>query len=72
MPVLVLWGALGVVARLSAPVEIWRNDAAAVLGHAVDAGHFFIDEQPARIAHALEEFLRSRSADARAGTGAAS
>ena len=72
MPVLVLWGAHGVVGQLSEPVEVWRNYADDVRGHAVDAGHFLIDEQPDSVAHAVEEFLRSRSADARPVTWTAS
>ena len=67
MPLLVLWGAHGVVGQLYAPLEVWRAYADDVRGRAVDAGHFLVDERPAEVAHLLREFVHSRSADARPG-----
>ena len=57
MPLLVLWGAAGLPARL--PVaEIWRGYAGEVDAHAIpECGHFLAEEQPAAVAERLLGFL---------------
>lgn len=59
MPLLALWGAQGLVARL--PVgEIWRNYAGQVRAEAIpDCGHFLVEEQPAAVMRLVMEFLKS-------------
>jgi pimeloyl-ACP methyl ester carboxylesterase len=57
MPLLALWGAHGLVARL--PVaDVWREYASDVQAEAVpDCGHFLPEEQPAAVAERLIAFL---------------
>jgi haloacetate dehalogenase len=45
-PLLVLWGAKGVVHRLFRPVDDWRGVAVDVRGHVVPSGHFVAEEAP--------------------------
>jgi haloacetate dehalogenase len=45
-PLLVLWGAKGVVHRLFRPVDDWRGVAADVRGYVVPSGHFVAEEAP--------------------------
>ena len=57
-PLLVLWGAHGVVG--TGPddvVEVWRTRATDVRGRAVDAAHFLAEERPAEVLAALRAFL---------------
>ena len=55
---LVLWGAKGVVQRLFDPLALWQAQcAAAVSGHAMDAGHFIPEERPEATAAALLAFF---------------
>jgi haloacetate dehalogenase len=56
-PVLVLWGAQGVVGRLYDPLAVWGTYAADVRGQAIDAGHFLVEERPAETLDALRAFL---------------
>jgi haloacetate dehalogenase len=59
-PLLVLWGAHGVVG--SGPhdvLSVWRTRATHVSGQAVDAGHFLVEEQPEQVLAALGPFLNS-------------
>lgn len=56
-PLLVLWGADGVVARLYEPIAIWREKAGDVQGHALPCGHFLPEEAPAETLAALRSFL---------------
>jgi pimeloyl-ACP methyl ester carboxylesterase len=57
MPVLALWGADGLPARL--PVtDIWRDYAVDVRGAAIpDCGHFLAEEQPDLVLEQLRGFL---------------
>lgn len=58
-PLLVLWGAHGVVGTGPDDVlDVWRTRATDVRGQAVDAAHFLAEERPAEVAAALGEFLR--------------
>jgi haloacetate dehalogenase len=56
-PLLVLWGAAGVVARLYDPLAIWREKAIDVSGRALPCGHFLPEEAPAETLAALDAFL---------------
>jgi haloacetate dehalogenase len=56
-PVLVLWGAEGVVGRMFDPPAAWRQRADKVSGHAVPGGHFVPEEAPEETAAALMEFF---------------
>jgi haloacetate dehalogenase len=57
-PLLVLWGAHGVVGTGPEDVlDVWRTRATDVRGQAVDAAHFLAEERPAEVAAALRDFL---------------
>lgn len=57
-PLLVLWGAHGVVGTGPDDVlGVWRTRAADVRGQPVDAAHFLAEEQPAEVLAALLPFL---------------
>ena len=57
MPVLALWGASGLPARLPA-LDIWREYADDVKGEAIpECGHFIPEEQPELLVEHLTKFL---------------
>jgi haloacetate dehalogenase len=56
-PLLVLWGAAGIVGRLFDPLALWREKAADVRGRALPCGHFLPEEAPEETLSALLEFL---------------
>jgi haloacetate dehalogenase len=57
-PLLVLWGARGVVEKLFDPLALWRAQCSAeVIGHAMPAGHFIPEELPEETARALGDFF---------------
>ena len=57
-PLLVLWGAHGVVGTGPEDVlDVWRTRATDVRGQAVDAAHFLAEERPAEVVAALRDFL---------------
>ncbi|GAA5146849.1 alpha/beta hydrolase [Nocardioides marinquilinus] len=59
-PLLVLWGAAGLVGRAYDPLEVWRGYAAdpeLVTGEAVEGGHFLPEEAPEATLAALRAFL---------------
>jgi len=56
-PLLVLWGARGVVGGSGDVLGVWRERAAEVRGSAVDAGHFLVEERPAQTLAELAAFL---------------
>jgi haloacetate dehalogenase len=56
-PVLILWGARGAVGALYQPLDVWRSFATDVRGHAVEAGHFLVEERPDDTFAALASFL---------------
>lgn len=56
-PVLVLWGAHGLVAKAYDVLTIWQQEAEQVSGQAVDAGHFLVEEAPDETLAALWPFL---------------
>jgi haloacetate dehalogenase len=58
MPLMVLWGAEGVVQRCFKPLDEWKRVASDVRGEAVACGHYIAEEAPdALLAQALP-FLR--------------
>lgn len=56
-PLLVLWGAEGVVGKMFDALALWREKAADVRGHALPCGHFLPEEAPRETLAALQEFL---------------
>ena len=56
-PLLVLWGARGVVARSYDVLAVWRERAEDVRGGPIDCGHFLAEEKPEETLAALLEFL---------------
>ena len=58
-PLLVLWGADGIVARNYDVPAIWRGKASDVTAQAIPGGHFFIEESPDATLSALMGFLEA-------------
>lgn len=56
-PLLVLWGAHGVIERCFDALADWREYANDVRGRALDCGHYLAEERPAETAAALLEFF---------------
>lgn len=59
-PLLVLWGARGVVGRLYDPLTVWREYANDVRGQALDAGHFLVEERGEESIRLLQSFVAER------------
>jgi len=57
-PVLVLWGAEGLVARKYQVLDVWREHARQVEGRALDCGHFLPEEVPDVVVEELMRFFR--------------
>ena len=57
MPVLVLWGKLGVIEAMFKPLADWREVASDVRGKALDCGHFLPEEKPKEVLAELRRFL---------------
>jgi len=57
-PLLVLWGAKGVVNRLFDPINDWRSVANDVHGQVMPTGHYIAEEAPAATLAQLQAFLR--------------
>lgn len=57
IPCLVLWGSRGVVARHIDPLQAWRARFPAAKGHAIDAGHFLVEERPAEVLAVVNRHL---------------
>ena len=56
-PLLVLWGAKGVVQRLFHPLGDWEGVATDVRGEALPAGHFLPEEAPDPVLASLRKFF---------------
>ncbi len=56
-PLLVLWGAEGVVGKMFDALALWRENATDVHGRALPCGHFLPEEAPRETLAALQEFL---------------
>jgi haloacetate dehalogenase len=58
MPVLVLWGAKGLVGKLYDVLNVWEKYANRVEGAALPCGHFLPEEKPEETSAALIEFFQ--------------
>ena len=59
MPVLVLWGLDGKMARYDM-VNIWKDHAENVTGRGIaGAGHFMVEDKPHQTLAAIQEFLKA-------------
>lgn len=56
-PLLALWGDGGFPARGKSPIDVWRDWAENVEGHALHCGHFLPEEAPDETAAALIDFF---------------
>ena len=56
-PLLVLWGAKGVVGRSYDVLAVWRERADRVSGRALPCGHYLAEEAPEEILAELLAFL---------------
>ncbi|HET6263363.1 MAG TPA: alpha/beta hydrolase [Usitatibacter sp.] len=56
-PLLVLWGARGVVEKCFRPLDEWRRVADDVRGRSLPAGHYLPEEVPELVSQELEEFF---------------
>jgi haloacetate dehalogenase len=57
VPLLVLWGARGLVGARFDPLAAWRDYASDVRGHALPCGHFLPEEAPGETLTALLDFF---------------
>ena len=58
-PLLLLWGAEGVVHRCFDPLALWRRIATEVRGEALPCGHYIPEEAPAILLEKALPFLRT-------------
>lgn len=58
MPLRVLWGAHGTVARCFDVVALWRERALRVSGRPLDCGHYIAEERPAELLGEMLEFFK--------------
>ena len=56
-PLLVLWGAKGLIQRTYNVLEVWRERAGEVGGRALPCGHFLPEEAPDETLAELVRFL---------------
>ena len=56
-PLLVLWGARGVVGRNFSVLDVWRDRATSLAGRALDCGHYLPEEAPAETEAEIRCFL---------------
>lgn len=56
---LVLWGRKGIIARHVDPVDTWQSWFPNATGHAIDAGHFLVEERPDDVRAALRAHLNA-------------
>jgi haloacetate dehalogenase len=61
MPLMVLWGAKGIVQRCFDPLAEWRQVAADVRGQAVDCGHYIPEEAPEPLLSIALPFLAGQA-----------
>jgi len=59
MPVMALWGKMGVIEQYFKPLADWREVARDVRGRALDCGHFLPEERPEDVLRELRRFLAS-------------
>lgn len=70
-PVLILWGAKGVIARCFDALALWRLRATDVRGHSLPGGHYLAEELPDTVASEFAAFFAAGAAgqDAPPGGG---
>src|SRR5581483_10314627 len=56
-PMLARWAAQGALPQWYDVLEVWRDWAADVRGHAIDSGHFMAEEAPDQTYAALRDFF---------------
>jgi haloacetate dehalogenase len=56
-PMLVLWGQFGVIERCFAAMDLWRQRASNVRGHALAGGHYLAEELPDEVAANFSAFF---------------
>ncbi|MEX6505014.1 alpha/beta fold hydrolase [Jiella sp. M17.18] len=56
-PTLALWGANGLPGKGVQPLAVWQSWCDHVEGHAIDAGHFIVEEAPEETLKALLKFF---------------
>lgn len=59
IPTLILWGSNGVVAARGNPLDAWRSWCPNATGHAIEAGHFLVEEQPDAVLSAVRAHLKT-------------
>ena len=59
MPLMVLWGARGIVQRCFDPLAEWRQVARDVCGQAIDSGHYIPEEAPDAMLSLALPFLQA-------------
>jgi haloacetate dehalogenase len=57
IPCLILWGRQGVVAHHVDPLKTWQAWFPKAIGHAIDAGHFLVEEKPTQVLKSLQMHL---------------
>jgi haloacetate dehalogenase len=57
IPMLALWGEVGIARSAAAPLDTWSKWATNVSGAAVDSGHFLTEENPGETARLLRQFF---------------
>jgi haloacetate dehalogenase len=60
IPMLALWGDVGIATAAATPLDTWKQWATNVTGLPVTAGHFLTEENPDQTAKLLKEFFRAR------------
>ncbi|MBP5855892.1 alpha/beta hydrolase [Marivibrio halodurans] len=58
-PLLVLWGANGLMARIYDVLGTWQSKAKQVRGHPIPGGHFLVEESPEATLEAFDTFFSS-------------
>jgi haloacetate dehalogenase len=57
VPMLALWGDVGIASAAATPLDTWKLWATNVSGSPVDSGHFLPEENPEVTASKLKEFF---------------
>lgn len=57
IPLLALWGDVGIATAAATPLDTWKTWATDVRGMPIDSGHFLCEEDPDATAKALLEFF---------------
>jgi haloacetate dehalogenase len=60
IPLLALWGDVGIATAAATPLDTWKTWATNVRGMPIDSGHFLCEENPDATAKALLEFFSAQ------------